>query len=125
MAAPFLSESSCIAALAAQLFRGFSVAKAFANRLCSSFCKDFIHVFREKITQCNVTFMIQAAGDDRTVTENTDLISQAIAEDPIASILRGKIRPVEFVTVFQKDPVADGSAFPTLNPGLGEETFHF
>ena len=58
--------------------------------------------------------MIQAAGYHRTVTEDADLITQAITEDPVALIRSGQIRPIELIAEFQIDPVSNSD--PTALP---------
>ena len=77
-----------------------------------------------EIAQGDIALMIQAAGNHGTVTEHTNLIPQTIAEYLVTPINGRQIRPVEFVAIFQIDPVTKAGAFPLLNPGLGEMLLH-
>ena len=126
MAAPFvLSESSCVTTLAAEFFRGLSATETVTDGLDSGFCQNFFHILCKQVAQGNVTLVIQAAGDYRSVAQDTDLILQTVAEYLIAAVIGGKIRPVELVAVFQEDPIADGCTFFGFLPGLGKVVFHF
>ena len=120
----FLLESSCVAAFAAKFFRGISVAEALTNGLRSVFCQNIFQRFLKQISQSNIPLVIQAAGDDGSVAKDADLIFQAVAEYFAAAFLSGKIRPVKFIAVFQKNPVSDGGSFSPIHPGFREESFH-
>ena len=72
--------------------------------------------------------MVQTAGNDRAVPQDTDLVPQTVAENIFAAVFGTKIRPVKFVTVFQIDPLSDpgASGFFLPFPGKsGMQTFQY
>ena len=64
--------------------------------------------------------MIQAAGDNSPVTKDSKLISQTIAEDRTILQISAEIRPIEFVTMLQIDPICDSDAVAFLMPRFRE-----
>ena len=64
--------------------------------------------------------MVKTAGDHRTITKDADLITQTVAKYMDAVILGIQIRPIEFVTMLQIDPICDPDAVAFLMPGFGE-----
>ena len=73
-----LSETSGVAAFAAKFFCGFSVLKTMVNGLGTGSFQNFFQRLLQNIAQSKISLVIQAAGDNRAVTENTDLVSQSI-----------------------------------------------
>ena len=76
----FLAKSTGIAAFAAQLFSGFPVGKTVVNGFCSGRSQNLFHILMQEIAQCQVTVVIQAAGNNGTVAEDAQLIPQTVAE---------------------------------------------
>ena len=68
--------------------------------------------------------MIEAAGDNGTVTQYTQLIPKSVAEYGISTILCLQIRPVELITVFQKYPVSDADSPTCIYPFSGKSGMH-
>ena len=64
--------------------------------------------------------MVKTAGDHRTITKDADLITQTVAKYMSAVILGIQIRPVEFVTMLQIDPICDSDAVAFLMPRFRE-----
>lgn len=79
----------------------------------------------QNIAKGNISVVIKAAGDYRTVAKDTNLIPQAVAEKAAGVIRGSQIRPVEFFTVFQEYPIPDADTFGGFPPGFWEALFHF
>ena len=115
-----LSKPSCVAAFAAQLLHSLMVGKSAVDPLRPAAFEDLFHSLLMQIAQSQITLVIQAAGDDRSVAQNAQLIPQPVAENLPAAVLCGQIRPVELVAVFQKYPVSHCDTLSPFLPGLGE-----
>ena len=109
-------EPAGIATAAAQGLHSLAVGKTLINGLCSGAFQNFVHVLPEEVSQRNVSFMIQTAGDDRTIAEHTNLIPQAIAKYLFTAVSSGEVGPVKFVTLFQIDSVSDSRSPPLQHP---------
>ena len=68
--------------------------------------------------------MVKTAGDNGAVAQYTHLIPQAVTKSAFPTVGGGKIRPVEFVAVFQIDPLGDLRAPWLYIPRCGERPFH-
>ena len=66
--------------------------------------------------------MIQAAGNDTAVAQNADLIPKTITEYLAVSLWCRQIRPVEFITVLQKNLFSDTDSFSFFLPGFWENS---
>ena len=109
-----------IAAAAAQIFRGISAQEAVVYCICPIRIQDLLQRLLEDVSEGDITLVIQAAGDDGAVAQDADLITHSIAEYPLAALRGGKIRPIEFVTVFQVDPLSNPGAVAFGDPFLWE-----
>ena len=120
----FLFESSCIAASSAKRFCGLPVLKAVVDCFCPIRVQNFLQIGFQQITQCQITLMIQTAGDHGTVAKNTDLVPESVTEYLFTLVFCLQIRPVKFIAVFQIYSVSDAGALPFLNPGFREIRRH-
>ena len=68
--------------------------------------------------------MVKAAGHNSSVTEDTKLVFKAVAENFVAAVFSGKVRPVEFVAVIEVYAVADSGAHSLFVPWLREIVGH-
>ena len=113
-------KSPGIAAFPAQFFHCCSVAETVIDRFCPVSFQNIGQILCEQIAKIDIAFVIQSAGDYSSVAENTYLITKAVAEDPVTLIRRGKIRPIEFVTGLQIDPLSDPDPAAFLRPLSGK-----
>ena len=76
-----------------------------------------------KISEGQISLMVETAGDCGSVTENTQLITKTVAEYLLCALCGAEIRPVEFVAVFQKDPISKGDTSSDRLPWLWKHCF--
>ena len=119
LTASFLSKSSCITAFSAQFFCSLPALKTMIYGFCSRLFQYNFQIFIKQITKCQITVMIQTAGDNSTVTKNADLVPQTITEYTVAAFRSSQVGPVKFIAVFQKNAVSDAYAFSFLCPPDG------
>ena len=80
-------ESLGIAAFSAQLLRGLAALKSVVNGNSPWGIENLLQILPKQVAQCQISLMIQAAGNDCPITQNTDLIPQSVAEDPLISLI--------------------------------------
>ena len=88
-----------VTAPAAQRHHGLPLRETVVNAASRRGVQNLGKLLGQEIAQGDITFVIQAAGDYRTVSQNADLSPQAVAEAVFTAVRRGKIRPVKFVAV--------------------------
>ena len=115
-------KSSCVAASAAQLFAGLSVAESFVDGLGSGRLQNFGKLLSKYISKRDVALMVKAAGDNGTVAKNADLIAESIAEDMIPCTCSAKIRPVKLVAMLQIYVLTDTKSIALRYPIFREIT---
>ena len=64
--------------------------------------------------------MIEAAGDDRAVGEDAEVIAKTVAEKLSGAFLGIGVWPIEAFTVFEVETVAKPCTALTFNPFFGE-----
>ena len=119
-----LFKPSCISTLAAEFLCRFLFGESVVDVLGSGSCQNGFHIVLKKIAQSQITFVIQAAGNCCNISENAELIPQSVTENPVTALRSGQIRPVEFIAVFQENPLTDPLTLTVIHPGGGEEFLH-
>ena len=118
------AEAPCVAAFAAEFFLGGAGCEAVIDGLGPGRGENVLHFLGKEIAQCQVTLVVQAAGDGGAVAEDAQLVPEAVAEYLAAALRGSKVRPVEFVAVLQEEPVTDSDAPLGFLPGTGESPMH-
>ena len=93
--------------------------KAGAERLCGIGGENLVERLGEQIAERDGTVGVKAAGDNRAVAEDGDLVAQGAAATGSAAVGRGGIRPVEPFAVVQKCPVAKAPTPGVFDPFTG------
>ena len=91
--------------MAAEGFRGEFFIEACANGGCAVAFKDIADIVLEDISEGHHAVGIEAAGDDTTVGENSEMIAQTIAKYAFSVVGRAKIWPLEALAVLDMELV--------------------
>ena len=116
-----LYKSLGIAAAAAQVFRGPPAGKTVYHGFGPGGCQNIPDIFLKNVAQGNAAVTVQAAGYYGAVTENTEMIPQAIAEETLPLNRGVLIRPLEALAPFQKQPVPDADTPGVFGPVSWQE----
>ena len=115
-----LLKPSGEAAAAAEGLQRQTPGKALTDCLRPLGGQDLVQVLREKVSEGQISLVIQAAGHHRSVAQHADLIPQSIAEAALAPVRGIQIRPVEVLPRLQPDIFFELPALAAAAPGLGE-----
>ena len=113
-------ESACVGTAPTKLLACPLLRKAFFYGKRAGRLEYRSYVLAEDISERNCAVGVKTAGNYRAVAQYTDLIPESVAEDPVTAVAGTQIRPVKFISVFQKYFVPDPDAPARLLPRFGK-----
>ncbi len=116
-------ESAGVAAFAAELLGGVTVVEAFEDIFCSLGVENFGKGPVVHVAEGYYALAVEAAGNDTSVDENSEVVAQTVAKDARVALLGILVGPGEAVAVFKVQFISYSRAPTAPRPFVGEAFF--